>query len=48
MPAIKKECEMIVVGIAFFVGGMLTASTWSSIRGADRIRRRRSDRPYAL
>lgn len=39
---------MIFVGIAFFVGGLITASTWSSIRGKDRVRRRRSDRPYAL
>jgi len=39
---------MIFFGIAIFVGGILTASTWSAIRGSDRIRRRRSDRPYAL
>jgi hypothetical protein len=39
---------MIFAGIAIFVGGMLTASTWSSIRGSDRVRRRKSDRPYAL
>ena len=38
---------MIFVGIAFFVGGVLAASTWSTIRGTDR-KRRRSDRPYAL
>jgi hypothetical protein len=40
---------MILVGIAVFVGGLLTATTWSAIRGSDRIRRRRrSNRPYAL
>ena len=40
---------MIFVGIAFFVGGLVVASTWSAIRGPERIRRRRqSDRPYAL
>lgn len=39
---------MIFIGITFFVCGLLTASTWSAIRGSDRIRRRRSDRPYAL
>jgi hypothetical protein len=40
---------MILVGIAVFVGGLLTATTWSAIRGSDRIRRRRrSDWPYAL
>lgn len=38
---------MIFVGIAFFVGGLLAASTWSAIRGSDR-KRRRSNRPYAL
>jgi hypothetical protein len=40
---------MIFIGITFFVGGLIVASTWSAIRGSDRIRRRRrSDRPYAL
>ncbi|HEY7958575.1 MAG TPA: hypothetical protein VID20_00810 [Sphingomicrobium sp.] len=39
---------MILVGIAVFVGGLLTATMWSAIRGTDRIRRRRGERPYAL
>ena len=38
----------ILVGLALFVGGLLTATTWSAIRGTDRIRRRRGDWPYAL
>jgi hypothetical protein len=33
---------MIFVGLAVFVGGLLAASTWASIRGSDRIRRRTS------
>jgi len=39
---------MILIGIALFVGGLLTATIWSAIRGTDRIRRRRGSRPYAL
>jgi hypothetical protein len=39
---------MILVGIALFVGGLLAATVWSAVRGTDRIRRRRSRRPYAL
>jgi hypothetical protein len=39
---------MILIGIAVFVGGLLTATIWSAIRGTDRIRRRRGERPYAL
>jgi hypothetical protein len=39
---------MILVGISVFVGGLLTATIWSAIRGTDRIRRRRGNRPYAL
>jgi hypothetical protein len=39
---------VILVGISVFVGSLLTATIWSAIRGTDRLRRRRSDRPYAL
>ena len=42
---------MLFFGIFAFVGGLLTASTWASIRrpeGTRRDRRPRSDRPYAL
>ena len=39
---------IILVGIALFVGGLLTATVWSAVRGTDRIRRRRGNRPYAL
>jgi hypothetical protein len=40
---------IILVGISVFVGSLLIATTWSAIRGADRLRRRRNgDRPYAL
>jgi hypothetical protein len=39
---------MILVGISVFVGGLLTATVWSAIRGPERARRRRSNRPYAL
>jgi hypothetical protein len=47
--AIRRSFAMIFIGIAIFVGGMLTASLLSAIRGPGRARgRRRSDRPYAL
>jgi hypothetical protein len=43
---------MVFFGIFAFVGGLLTASTWSSIHRPEGMRRRhhrrRSDRPYAL
>lgn len=42
---------IILAGIAAFVGSLLTATVFSAIFGADRIRRRRhrrSNRPYAL
>jgi hypothetical protein len=39
----------MIIGIAIFVGGMLTASLLSSIRRPGWVRRRRrSDWPYAL
>jgi hypothetical protein len=39
----------MIIGIAIFVGGMLTASLLSSIRRPGWARRRRrSDLPYAL
>ena len=39
----------IIIGVFAFVGTIMAAAIWSSIQGADRIRRRRrSDRPYAL
>jgi hypothetical protein len=38
----------MIAGILVFVGGMLTASTWSAIRSVDRVQRRRSDRHHAL
>jgi hypothetical protein len=39
----------IIIGVFAFVGTILTAGIWSSIHGAERVRRRhRSDRPYAL
>jgi hypothetical protein len=38
---------IILVGI--YVGSLLMATAWSSIRASDRIRRRRfADRPHAL
>jgi hypothetical protein len=41
---------IIVAAIGAFVGSLLTASVFSAIFGADRLRRRRRDagRPYAL
>jgi len=39
---------MMLFGIALFVGSLLVATIWSAVRGSDRKRRRRSDRPYAL
>ena len=41
---------IIVAAISAFVGSLLTASVFSAIFGADRIRRRRhaAGRPYAL
>ena len=39
---------LILIGIFAFVGSLLAAAMWSSIKGIERIRRRRSDRPYAL
>jgi hypothetical protein len=39
----------MIIGIAIFVSGMLTASLLSSIRRPGWVQnRRRSDRPYAL
>ena len=40
----------MLAAIAAFVGSLLTASVFSAIFGADRIRRRRhaAGRPYAL
>jgi hypothetical protein len=39
---------IILAGLVFFVGGLLTATVWSAISGTDRIRRRRGNKPYAL
>jgi hypothetical protein len=39
---------MIIFGISAFVGGLLTASVWASVRRPEGGRRRRSNRPYAL
>ena len=40
---------LILAGIGAFVGSLLTATVFSAIFGADRIRRRRNrGRPYAL
>jgi hypothetical protein len=40
---------IFVAAIGAFVGSLLTASVFSAIFGADRLRRRRnSGRPYAL
>ena len=38
----------LVIAILAFVIIVLMAAIWSSIRGAERIRRRKANRPYAL